>query len=220
MNDTYHAPTRFSVFPPVIKNLLIINGLVFLAQIAGDMNPGGGLYRIMYHMMLWPVGYDVFWPWQLVTYGFMHGGFGHIFFNMFGLWMFGVQLENSWGSRRFALFYFVCVIGAGLIQLAASAVAGPPPIPTVGASGGVLGILLGFGMMFPNTYIMLIIPPIPIKAKYFVFGLGALSLLGGTTGFQSDVAHFAHLGGMLFGFLVIQYWRGKLPFKPERRMYW
>ena len=220
MQDTYRPPTQFSVFPPVIKNLLIINGLVFLAQfVNGDL-----LYRLF---ALWPLGTPYanvpdFWPWQLLSYGFLHGGFGHIFFNMFALWMFGVQIENSWGSRRFAVFYFVCVIGAGLVQLVVATLAAQSgsPYPTVGASGGVFGILLAFGMMFPDRYIFLLIPPIPIKAKWFVIGYGVLELFSGITNTASGVAHFAHLGGMVFGFLLIQYWRGKLPVRPDRRMYW
>lgn len=224
--DSYRPPTQFSVFPPVIKNLLILNGLVFLAQ----MVPTTGAV-LEYWFALWPIGtpdfvrtpfglrqLGDFWPWQLVTYSFLHGGFGHIFFNMFALWMFGVQIENSWGSHRFGVFYFVCVIGAGLIQLFVVTASGGL-YPTVGASGGVFGLLLAFGMMFPNQpiYIYFLFP---IKAKWLVIGYGALSLWAGITGTQAGVAHFAHLGGMLFGFLLIQYWRGKLPFQPRRRMYW
>lgn len=217
--DPYRPPTQFSVFPPVIKNLLILNGLLFLAQIVN----GEFMYRFL---ALWPLGTPFanvpdFWPWQLVTYSFLHGGFGHIFFNMFALWMFGVQIENTWGSRRFAVFYFVCVIGAGLVQLvvATMAAANGQPYPTVGASGGVFGILLAFGMMFPNQPIYLYFL-VPIKAKWFVIGYGVLELWAGITGTQSGVAHFAHLGGMVFGFLLIQYWRGKLPIQPDRRMHW
>ena len=218
--DKYRPPTQFSVFPPVIKNLLILNGLFFMALAVPSTHD-----ILMYWMALWPLdvpnapGYPSFWPWQLVSYGFLHGGLSHIFFNMFALWMFGVQLENAWGSQRFGIYYFACVIGAGLIQLLVVTM-GATYHPTVGASGGVFGILLGFGMMFPNQYIMLIFPPIPIKAKWFVIIYGALELFAGITGTQSGVAHFAHLGGMLFGFLLIQYWRGKLPIEPQRRMYW
>lgn len=217
--DPYRPPTQFSVFPPVIKNLLILNGLLFLAQIVN----GEFMYRFL---ALWPLGTPFanvpdFWPWQLVTYSFLHGGFGHIFFNMFALWMFGVQIENTWGTRRFAIFYFVCVIGAGLVQLvvATMAAANGTPYPTVGASGGVFGILLAFGMMFPNQPIYLYFL-VPIKAKWFVIGYGVLELWAGIAGTQSGVAHFAHLGGMAFGFLLIQYWRGKLPIRPDRRMQW
>ena len=227
-SGTYQPPTSFSVFPPVIKNLLILNGLVFLAQ----MVPTTDLFLRLW-FALWPLDtpemvrtFDGvqrlpgFMPWQLVTYAFMHGGFGHLFFNMFALWMFGLEIEHEWGSRRFATFYFVCAIGAGLIQLIVATLASPPAYPTVGASGGVFGILLAFGMMYPERYIMLLFPPIPIKAKYFVVGYGALTLFFGVTGVQNEVAHFAHLGGMIFGYFLIQYWRGKLPFKPNQKGYW
>lgn len=224
--DSYRPPTQFSVFPPVIKNLLILNGLFYLAQ----MVPSTAAL-LMQWLALWPVGtpdlvptfeglarVPQFWPWQLVSYGFLHGSFGHLFFNMLALWMFGMQIENAWGSRRFAIYYFVCVVGAGVLQMIV--MWGGPVIPTVGASGGVYGILLAFGMMFPNQYIYLLFPPIPIKAKYLVVIYGAIELFAGVTGTQQGVAHFAHLGGMLFGFLLIQYWRGRLPVKPPQRMYW
>lgn len=228
--DAYRPPTQFSVFPPVIKNLLILNGLFYFAQIVAMATRTEILAGLLNMMALYApfapdVGYTIFrtiseipgfWPWQLVTYGFLHGGFGHLFFNMFALWMFGLQLENSWGSRRFAIFYFVCVIGAGLIQML---VMWGAPVPTIGASGGVFGILLGFGMMFPNQPIYLYFM-FPIKAKWFVIGYGLIELWAGVTGTQQGVAHFAHLGGMLFGFILIQYWRGKLPIKPADRMYW
>jgi len=224
MYNTYQPPTRFSVFPPVIKNLLILNGLFFMAQLVPATND-----ILTNWLALWPLGtpnlvrtpfgieqIPSFWPWQLITYSFLHGGFSHIFFNMFALWMFGVQIENTWGSRRFAIFYFVCVIGAAVSQLA---VTYGVPIPTLGASGGVFGILLAFGMMFPEQPIYLYFL-FPIKAKWFVLGYGAIELWSGVAGTQAGVAHFAHLGGMLVGFLLIQYWRGKLPIEPKQRMYW
>lgn len=167
---------------------------------------------------LWPLGTpdqirytDVgvvdtgFVPWQLVTYGFMHGGLGHLFFNMFALFMFGLPIERLWGTRRFLIYYFVCMIGAAIIQLMVAAVTGEI-YPTIGASGAVFGLLLAFGMMYPNAIIMLLIPPVPIKAKYFVVGYGVLTLFFGMTGAMAGVAHFAHLGGMLFGFGLIVYW--------------
>ncbi len=222
--EPYRPVTQFSVFPPVIKNLLIINVLFFLGQLAVDSPISQFLNQ---WFALWPLNapdfvrtpqgllkVGDFWPWQLVTYGFLHGDFMHILFNMFALWMFGVQLENAWGSKRFSIFYFVCVIGAGLIQLATTV---GTASPTIGASGGVYGILMAFGMMFPNHIIYLNFL-FPVKAKWFVLGLGLISIFSGFSGAASNVAHFAHLGGMVFGFLVIQYWRGKLPFKPEHRM--
>ena len=224
---TYQPPTRFSVFPPVIKNLLILNVLVFLAQIVPETN------RILINWFgLWPLGstpimgLGEFWPWQLLSYGFLHGSPSHLLFNMFALWMFGVQIENTWGSQRFLVFYFACVIGAALIQMPVVtwdflASGGDPRwwVPTIGASGGVFGILLAFGMMFPDQPIYLYFL-FPIKAKWFVIGYGLIELFAGVSGSSSAVAHFAHLGGMLFGFLLIQYWRGKLPWKPQQRMYW
>lgn len=181
---------------------------------------------LIYWFGLWPIGqapgigYGSFWPWQLVSYAFLHGGLGHILFNMFALWMFGVQLENSWGTRRFAIFYFACVVGAGIIQVIVASIE-PGYYPTIGASGGVFGILLAFGMMFPEQPIYLYFL-FPIKAKWFVIGYGVIELIGGvqSVGGGSSIAHFAHLGGMLFGFLLIQYWRGKLPIRPERQMHW
>ncbi len=224
MYNTYQPPTRLSVFPPVIKNLLILNGLFFMASLV----PTTREFLIDW-LALWPLGApDVvrtafgvarvpdFWPWQLITYSFLHAGFGHLFFNMFALWMFGVQIENTWGSRRFAIFYFACVIGAAISQLIVS---WGVPVPTLGASGGVFGILLAFGMMFPNQPIYLYFL-FPIKAKWFVIGYGLIELWAGVSGSQPGVAHFAHLGGMVFGFLLIQYWRGKLPLRPERTMRW
>lgn len=146
-----------------------------------------------------------FAPWQLVTYGFLHGGLGHLFFNMLALYMFGLPIERVWGTRRFLIYYFVCLVGAGVVQLIVAAVAGEV-YPTIGASGAVFGLLLAYGMMFPNSTIMLLIPPVPMKAKWFVIGYGALTLLFGVTGAMPGIAHFAHLGGMLFGFGLMMYW--------------
>ena len=224
MQNSYRPVSSFSVFPPVIKNLLIINGLFFLAQMA----QGSPISQILYNWLaLWPIdapdsvltsqGYRAvgdFWPWQLVTYSFLHGDLFHLLFNMFGLWMFGVRIENSWGSKRFAIFYFVCVIGAALIQLLVTI---GSPIATVGASGGVYGILMAFGMMFPDDVIYLNFL-FPIKAKWFVIGMIGISVFSGISGAQSNVAHFAHLGGMVFGFFLMLYWRGKLPIQPKVRM--
>ncbi len=219
--NAYRPPTQFSVFPPVIKNLLIINGLFYMAQVTGPL----GDYLLNW-LALWPVGTPSvaqtfsgsmqtlagFWPWQLVSYGFLHGDFFHLLFNMFALWMFGVQIENVWGSQRFLVYYMVCVVGAGLIQLLV-AYTQASIYPTLGASGGVFGILLAFGMLFPNQPIYIIPFPFPIKAKWLVIGYGALELYSGISGAQPGVANFAHLGGMLFGFLLILYWRGKLPIR-------
>ena len=214
---TYQPPTQFAVFPPVIKNLLILNGLLFLAQLVPDTNS-----MLIYWFGLWPIGdapipLGQFLPWQLISYSFLHGNFSHLLFNMFALWMFGVQVENTWGSQRFAVFYFACVVGAAALQLIVASTGGGW-YPTIGASGGVFGLLLAFGMMFPDQPIYLYFL-FPVKAKWFVIGYGLIELYAGVAG-SSTVAHFAHLGGMFFGFLLIQYWRGKLPWKPEKRMYW
>ena len=159
---------------------------------------------------LWPVGsrYAEFMPWQLLSYGFLHStnGINHILFNMFGLWMFGRDIERVMGPVRFLIYYLTCVVGAGTIQLLVGFVTGGD-YPTVGASGGVFGILLAFGMLFPNRIIVLLIPPIPMKAKYMVIGYGVLELYLGVSGRSPGVANFAHLGGMLFGFLLLRRWR-------------
>ncbi len=219
--------------PPVVKNLLIINGIVFFAMfglsLGAQLTPLGVF--IQEWMALWPAGTpDVargprggimevpsFYPWQIITSAFLHGGFGHILFNMFALWIFGMRIENVWGSKRFTFFYFFCVVGASLTQLLV--VSAPflfgigerVIVPTVGASGGVLGVLLAFGMMYPNEPIYLYFF-VPIKAKYLVIGMAVASVFLGVTGTAAGIAHFAHLGGMVAGFLLIQYWRGKPPF--------
>lgn len=213
--------------PPGTRALLIATGAVFFLQMLfGPGSPwlGGPLF---YPFMLWPLGSISgigpdgalhtlgFLPWQLLTYGFLHGGFVHLLFNMLALYMFGAQLEYVWGQRRLLLFYFTCIVGAGLVQvLVVSFLMGPSAFyPTVGASGGVYGLLLGFAMLFPDRRVMLLIPPIPIRARTLVIVFGALSLFMGVTGTFGGIAHFAHLGGMLFGFGLIQYWRGRWPFR-------
>ncbi|AKK67186.1 rhomboid family intramembrane serine protease [Xanthomonas translucens] len=212
----------FPRLPPVTQALLIGNVAVFLLQLLlGD--------DTFAPFMLWPISnFDAFSPgqnfqiWQLLTYGFLHGGFSHLLFNMLALYMFGGPLEQTWGNKRFLTYYLVCVAGAGLCQVLVGwwAVSnGGDPYPTLGASGGVFGLLLAFGMLFPNQRVMLLFPPIPMKARTFVIVFGALELIMGFTGWQPGVAHFAHLGGMLFGWLLIRYWRGQPPFgkrKPPR----
>jgi membrane associated rhomboid family serine protease len=189
--------------PPITQALLLINVALF----AVDVLFGGVLTALF---ALWPVDSGRFMPWQLVSYGFLHGSMGHLFFNMLGLWMFGAELERIWGGKRYLQFYFACILTAALTQLLVGLIAGGAP--TVGASGALFGLLMAFGMMFPNRIIMPLFPPIPMKAKVFVAVFGGLELLFGVTGTQSGVAHFAHLGGMLGGFLMIRYWRGQAPF--------
>ncbi len=189
--------------PPVTQALLLINVAVFCI----DYFMGPLFGRLF---ALWPIG-GGFLPWQVVTYAFMHGSLTHIFFNMFGLWMFGSELERVWGGKRYLQFYFASLLAAAAMQLLVTMLLGSP-YPTVGASGALFGLLLAFGMMFPNRRIMLIFPPIPMKAKTFVIVFGGLELFFGVTGTQQGVAHFAHLGGMLGGYLMIRYWRGQPPF--------
>lgn len=211
-----------SNIPPITKALLIANVLLFALQFA----MGDALF-VYFALWPWTQGIDpsvpAFQPWQLVSYGFLHGGFAHLAFNMLALFMFGAPLEHTWGERRFALYYFVCVVGAGLCQLALGSWAvanGSQPYPTIGASGGVFGLLLAYGMLFPRQRVMLLIPPIPMNARTLVIVYGVVELLLGFSGLQPGVAHFAHLGGMLFGWLMIRYWRGQPPFgkKPSRRI--
>jgi membrane associated rhomboid family serine protease len=161
-------------------------------------------------LALWPLG-SGFLPWQVATYAFLHGSIGHLFFNMLGLWMFGAELERVWGTKRFIHFYAASVLSAAAAQLLVASLTGSV-YPTVGASGGLFGLLLAFAMMFPNRIIMPLFPPIPMKAKVFVALYGGLELFLGVTGERSGVAHFAHLGGMLGGYLMIRYWRGQAPF--------
>jgi membrane associated rhomboid family serine protease len=194
-------PRRQSGIPDVIFILLVTNGLMFALQ------QFEGFQRLIHSLALWPIGspYGDFMPWQLVTYGFLHGDTMHILFNMFMLWMFGRELEHLMGSRRFLTYFLTGVVGAGLIQLIVAGFHGGG-YPTVGASGGVFALLLAFGMAFPNRMVMLIFPPIPMKAKYMVIMFGLLELYLGVSGSAPGVANFAHLGGMLFGYLLLRHW--------------
>lgn len=262
----YRTP-GFGGIPPVIKNLLIINVLLFLGtQVLTSVN-------LVEFLALYYPESTHFRPYQFVTHMFMHGGLTHLFFNMFALWMFGRVLEGVWGSKRFLIYYFVTGLGAAALHLfvnylsiedmKAAALAfqnTPSPeafqvfikahlsnpsnavidlvnrfydrpesqalaaeawhvigrvvdlninVPTIGASGAVFGVLLAFGMLFPNTELMLLFPPIPIKAKWVVIGYGLLELYLGFTNRGGNIAHFAHLGGMIFGFILIKYWNSK-----------
>ena len=189
--------------PPATQALILSCVVVFLLQSLGV----DGLA----FFALWPVGSGGFMPWQVVSYAFLHGGLSHLVFNMFGLFMFGAELERVWGSRRFLVFYFASVIVAALTQLLVAAWSGSPN-PTVGASGGLFGLLVGFAMLFPNRRIVPLIPPIPMPAWLFVVIYGVVELFLGVTGSMSGVAHFAHLGGILGGWLTLRYWRGQVPF--------
>ena len=198
--------------PPITKYLLIINVAVFFI----DDLLGGVLHAPLSAWFgLWPIGPN-FMPWQVVTYAFLHGDFFHLLFNMFGLWTFGAELERLWGQPRFAQFYAASVLSAAATQLLVTSMGGPM-VPTVGASGGIFGLLLGFGMLFPNRQIMLIFPPIPMRAKTFVIVFGAIEMYMGVVHGNDGIAHFAHLGGMIGAFLMIRYWRGQPPFRRRRK---
>ena len=263
MNQYQSSP--FSM-PPVVKNLIMINILMWVAKYA-LLNVGIDMTELF--GLHYP-GSEHFRPYQFITHLFMHGDFFHLLFNMFALYMFGKVLEMVWGPRRFLVYFFVTGLGAALLhsfvtyleiaslqKSVAAFVNTPSPellaafvkshlghpatwvsdlvnnwgdaptnpgyiqqsvdlvqrvllekidIPTVGASGAIFGVLLGFGYLFPNTELMLLFPPVPIKAKYFVMGYGAIELYLGITESNSSVAHFAHLGGMLFGFILLKYW--------------
>ena len=189
--------------PPVTKALILICVGIFCAQLL--LPPVfEGLFA------LWPLASGRFMPWQVLTYSFLHGAPAHLFFNMLALWMFGAEIERLWGAKRYMQFLLASALSAAMVQLLWTFLMGSNA-PTVGASGATFGLLLAFGMLFPNRTIMPLFPPIPMKAKVFVAIFGALELILGVTG-GSGIAHFAHLGGMLGGFLMIRYWRGQSPF--------
>lgn len=193
-----YSPQSFSMLPPAVKNLMIINVLFFAATY---------VFESVYHssipamLCLYPIGSGLFRIWQPFTYMFMHGGLDHIFFNMFALWMFGYVLENYWGSKRFLLYYLACGLGGAIASLLL-----PGFHITLGASGAVYGILLAFGMMFPEERIYLYFI-MPIKAKWFVTAYAAIELIEGVFRTSDGIGHFAHLGGMIVGFCIIMIWR-------------
>ena len=195
--------------PPVTQTLILLNVALFIAQsMFGDM--------LIVYFALWPLsaaGAPDFQLWQLVSYSFLHANIWHILVNMYALYMFGGDLERLWGAKRYLNLYFASVIAAGLAQLVFSGLAQVPPYPTVGASGGVFGLLLSFAMYFPRRVIMLLIPPLPLPAWLFATLYAMLELYLGVTGTQQGVAHFAHLGGMLGAWVMIRYWRGQPPFR-------
>ena len=195
------------IYPPVVKYLLLLNLVVFVLQLAIVSITG---YGALYYFES-----PYFYPFQLVTYMFMHADFMHIFFNMFALWMFGRFIEQAWGSKRFLIYYMLCGIGAGLAQEIGQATGLISPYgSTIGASGAVFGVLLAFGMTFPEEKLFIIPFPFPIKAKWFVLIYAAIELLEGMHS-SDNVAHYAHLGGMVVGLFLILYW--KLQAKKKRK---
>ena len=240
---SFFQPQRFSILPPVVKNILIINGLLFLATITLwssniDLRQTLGLYY-------W--NSKNFETWQIISHMFMHGSFTHIAFNMFAVWMFGSHLENLWGSKRFLNYYILTGLGAAFLHFLIihwqikslenmmnyenintvvesghlilnegknyinqnmRQLNGLYNTPVVGASGALFGLLIAFGLLFPNALLMFLLFPFPIKAKYFVLIYGIVELYLGIQN-NSNIAHFAHLGGMIFGFIIIKYWEWK-----------
>ena len=203
----YYRPDNF---PPIVKNLMIINVLVFVAQMIFDKQ-----YDLTMRLAMWPVDSPFFRPYQIVTHMFSHGSIGHVFFNMFSLWMFGKILENVWGGKRFLLFYLICGIGAAALHLAVEYFMGGIA-PAVGASGAVMGVLVAFAYLFPNTELFILFIPFPIKAKWAAIGYVAIDLFSGVASFSGDkIAHFAHLGGALTGFILVLFWN-----KGNRRKFY
>lgn len=194
---------------PVVFLLVILCAIAFLAELA----IGSSLTN---WLALWPLslfdtagvlGGSRFHPYQILTYAFLHGGVLHLSLNLYALWLFGVPLERRWGPQRFAIYFFACVIGAALVHLAVAEfdlAHGAIAYPVVGASGGVFGLLLAFGMRYPDVELMLLFPPVPVKALWFVIGYGVVELVAGVTGTAAGMAHFAHLGGMLTGFFLLR----------------
>lgn len=199
MNQQTRTPG--STQPVVSIGIIVVCALIYGLQMSSE-----SFFRSSFEQLaLWPVFSGYFEAWQLLTYGFLHGSFNHIFFNMFAVFMFGFPLEKTWGAQRYAKFYGVCILGAGFIQLMVQHLSAEI-YPTIGASGAVFGLLLAYGVMWPNNKLFLLFFPVPIKAKWFVLIYGAAELLFGVTGMQPQVAHFAHLGGLFFGAALLWYW--------------
>jgi membrane associated rhomboid family serine protease len=195
----------FDRITPTNKAIILANAGVFLLQ----MVLGLGLFA------LWPLQSGLFRPWQLLTYGFMHGSWPHIIFNMFAVFMFGSEVERLFGAKRYLIYYLTCVVGAALMHMIVTSAAGLPPAPMLGASGAVFGLLLAYGMAFPRRELIIFPLPVPIQAWLAVTLYGALELYFGVTRTASGIAHFAHLGGMATGFVMIRYWQSQRR-KPGR----
>jgi membrane associated rhomboid family serine protease len=209
--------SRSGNFPPIVKNLIIINVLVWVAQVIYDKTDGTLTMWLTSKIALFPIGFEEFKPYQIATHMFAHSSyegnpfhpnivFFHILFNMFALFMFGRILENLWGPKRFLLFYLSCGVGAAITHLAVQYFTGGASM-VVGASGAVMGVIVAFGYLFPNTELMIMPIPIPIKAKWVVLLYIGIDLFGGFGNIAGDnIAHFAHLGGALTGFLIVLFW--------------
>jgi membrane associated rhomboid family serine protease len=193
---------------PVVGTLIAVCGVMFLFELYNGP-------AMIDSLALWPLGLmndgplgtSEFHAWQVLSYAFLHGGVLHLGLNLYALWLFGAPLERYWGSPAFVGFYFSCVIGAALVHLIVGEFAlahGGAAYPVVGASGGIFGLLLAFGYLFPNRQLLLLIPPMPVKARWFVVGYGVVELVAGVTGTANGIAHFAHLGGMLTGYLLMR----------------
>ena len=220
MDFSYNRGGFLSQVPPVTKNIILINILVWIMTALNEN------FMISNFALFYPSS-PYFRPWQIVTHMFMHGGFWHLFFNMYTLFIFGIVLERVWGTKKFLIFYFVTGLGAALLHTGVQAIQAQyylshamisgyhtlQMIPTVGASGAIYGILLGYAMLFPESRLTLLFPPVTLTAKWFVLIFAGIELLTGITGVGGNIAHFAHLGGMLFGLLLILYW------KKHHRMY-
>lgn len=191
--------------PPATKALLLVCTAIFCLQF---------FMPLAMWFALWPLASPRFGVWQVLSYGFLHSDMLHLFFNMLGLWMFGSELERLWGQKRYLQFLLAGILAAAAAQLVITSLTGSR-VPTVGASGALFALLLAYGMLFPNRTIMPLFPPIPMKARTFVMVFGGLELILGLSG-ASGVAHFAHLGGMLGGWLMIRFWRGQPPFGRRR----
>ena len=192
-----YTPNRFNSSPlsatPASFGIILVCAIAYLTRFQPIS------------LALWPLESGYFTPWQLVTYAFLHGNFNHLFFNMFAVWMFGTPLERTWGTQRFLSYYAACVLGAALAQLLVQLVEGGV-YPTIGASGGVFGLLLAYGVMWPDNRVFLLFFPVPIKAKWFVLIYGGIELMLGFTRSMPGVAHFAHLGGMILGAVLLYKW--------------
>lgn len=214
---SYFSNHRPDNFPPVVKWLIIVNVAVFIVQKMFDPREAAFYpwLGVTGKLALWPIGSPFFQAYQVFTHMFTHGSLGHIFFNMFALWMFGKILENVWGAKRFLNFYLLSGIGAALVHLAVQYFTGGIG-PAVGASGAVMGVLVAFAYLFPNTELFILFIPFPIKAKWAVIGYVAIDLFGGIANFSGDnIAHFAHLGGALTGFILVLLWN-----KNNRRRFY